>query len=70
MAARITRRDFLNGMAVGAGGACPARNVLFAGGYSGHGVPVALLARRLLRDLYAGEPLDLAYCNRFSELYR
>jgi glycine/D-amino acid oxidase-like deaminating enzyme len=33
-----------------------ARNIYFAGGYSGHGVPVAFLAGRLLRDLYAGEP--------------
>jgi glycine/D-amino acid oxidase-like deaminating enzyme len=39
----------------------PAINILFAGGYSGHGVPVAILARRLLRDLYAGEPLDPVY---------
>jgi glycine/D-amino acid oxidase-like deaminating enzyme len=39
----------------------PAGNVLFAGGYSGHGVPVAVLAGRLLRDLYAGEPLDPVY---------
>jgi len=34
----------------------PARNIFFAGGYSGHGVTVAFLAGRLLRDLYAGEP--------------
>jgi glycine/D-amino acid oxidase-like deaminating enzyme len=33
----------------------PDRNVFFAGGYSGHGVPVAFLAGRLLRDLYTGE---------------
>jgi glycine/D-amino acid oxidase-like deaminating enzyme len=39
----------------------PAGNVLFAGGYSGHGVPVAVLAGRLLRDLYAGETLDPVY---------
>jgi gamma-glutamylputrescine oxidase len=39
----------------------PARNVLFAGGYSGHGVAAAVLAGRLLRDLYAGEPLDPVY---------
>jgi glycine/D-amino acid oxidase-like deaminating enzyme len=39
----------------------PAGNVLFAGGYSGHGVPVAVLAGRLLRDLVAGEPLDPVY---------
>jgi glycine/D-amino acid oxidase-like deaminating enzyme len=39
----------------------PARNVLFAGGYTGHGVPVAVLAGRLLRDLVAGEPLDPVY---------
>lgn len=38
-----------------------ARNVLFAGGYSGHGVTVAVLAGRLLRDLYAGESLDPVY---------
>jgi glycine/D-amino acid oxidase-like deaminating enzyme len=38
-----------------------APNVLFAGGYSGHGVPVAVLAGRLLRDLVAGEPLDPVY---------
>jgi len=36
------------------------RNIFFAGGYSGHGVPVAFLAGRLLRDLYAGEPLPPA----------
>jgi gamma-glutamylputrescine oxidase len=39
----------------------PAGNVLFAGGYSGHGVPVAVLAGLLLRDLVAGEPLDPVY---------
>lgn len=39
----------------------PARNIFFAGGYSGHGVPVAFLAGRLIRDLYAGEALDSAY---------
>ena len=39
----------------------PADNILFAGGYSGHGVTVAVLAGRLLRDLVAGEPLDPAY---------
>jgi glycine/D-amino acid oxidase-like deaminating enzyme len=39
----------------------PPGNVLFAGGYSGHGVPVAVLAGRLLRDLVAGEPLDPVY---------
>jgi glycine/D-amino acid oxidase-like deaminating enzyme len=39
----------------------PAGNVLFAGGYSGHGVTVAVLAGRLLRDLVAGEPLDPVY---------
>jgi glycine/D-amino acid oxidase-like deaminating enzyme len=38
----------------------PWRNIFFAGGYSGHGVPVAFLAGRLLRDLYAGEPLPPA----------
>jgi glycine/D-amino acid oxidase-like deaminating enzyme len=38
----------------------PSRNIFFAGGYSGHGVPVAFLAGRLLRDLYAGEPLPPA----------
>jgi len=37
-----------------------ARNVYFAGGYSGHGVTVALLAGRLLRDLYAGQALPRA----------
>ena len=36
----------------------PTDNILFAGGYSGHGVTVAVLAGRLLRDLVAGEPLD------------
>ncbi len=36
----------------------PNRNLLFAGGYSGHGVTVGVLAGRLLRDLVAGEPLD------------
>jgi glycine/D-amino acid oxidase-like deaminating enzyme len=39
----------------------PDRNILFAGGYTGHGVPVAVLAGRLLRDMVAGEPLDPAY---------
>ena len=39
----------------------PERNVLFAGGYAGHGVSVAVLAGRLLRDLVAGEPLDPSY---------
>lgn len=39
----------------------PDRNLLFAGGYSGHGVSVAVLAGRLLRDLVAGEPLDPAF---------
>jgi hypothetical protein len=29
--------------------------------YSGHGVTVAVLAGRLLRDLVAGEPLDPVY---------
>jgi glycine/D-amino acid oxidase-like deaminating enzyme len=38
-----------------------ANNIFFAGGYAGHGVPVAVLAGRLLRDLVAGEPLDPAY---------
>jgi glycine/D-amino acid oxidase-like deaminating enzyme len=45
--------------AIGAVG--PADNILFAGGYSGHDVPVAILAGRLLRDLVAGEPLDPVY---------
>ncbi len=39
----------------------PDRNILFAGGYSGHGVPVAVLAGSLLRDMVAGEPIDPAY---------
>jgi glycine/D-amino acid oxidase-like deaminating enzyme len=39
----------------------PTDNILFAGGYSGHGVTVAVLAGRLLRDLVAGEPLDPVY---------
>ncbi len=39
----------------------PAQNIFFAGGYTGHGVPVAVLAGRLLRDLIAGEPLDPVY---------
>jgi glycine/D-amino acid oxidase-like deaminating enzyme len=39
----------------------PANNILFAGGYSGHGVTVAVLAGRLLRDLVAGESLDPVY---------
>jgi gamma-glutamylputrescine oxidase len=39
----------------------PAHNVFFAGGYAGHGVPVAVLAGRLLRDLVAGEPLHPVY---------
>jgi glycine/D-amino acid oxidase-like deaminating enzyme len=39
----------------------PAGNIFFAGGYSGHGVTVAVLAGRLLRDLVAGEPLDPVY---------
>lgn len=36
-------------------------NIFFAGGYAGHGVTVAALAGRLLRDLVAGEPIDPAY---------
>ena len=39
----------------------PANNIFFAGGYTGHGVSVAVLAGRLLRDLVAGEPLDPMY---------
>ena len=39
----------------------PANNIFFAGGYTGHGVSVAVLAGRLLRDLVAGEPLDPVY---------
>ena len=39
----------------------PDRNILFAGGYAGHGVSVAVLAERLLRDMIAGEPIDSAY---------
>jgi len=39
----------------------PDRNILLAGGYTGHGVSVAVLAGRLLRDMVAGEPLDPAY---------
>lgn len=39
----------------------PNRNLLFAGGYSGHGVTVGVLAGRLLRDLIAGEPIDPAF---------
>ena len=39
----------------------PEQNILFAGGYTGHGVTVAVLAGRLLRDLVAGEPLDPVY---------
>lgn len=39
----------------------PDRNILFAGGYAGHGVSVAVLAGRLLRDMIAGEPIDSAY---------
>ncbi len=39
----------------------PNRNLLFAGGYSGHGVTVGVLAGRLLRDLIAGEPLEPAF---------
>jgi gamma-glutamylputrescine oxidase len=39
----------------------PDRNLLFAGGYSGHGVSVGVLAGRLLGDLVAGEPLDPAF---------
>ncbi len=34
---------------------------VLAGGYSGHGVTVAVLAGRLLRALVAGEPLDPVY---------
>jgi glycine/D-amino acid oxidase-like deaminating enzyme len=43
------------------GAVAPSNNILFAGGYSGHGVTVAVLAGRLLRDLVAGEPLDPVY---------
>jgi glycine/D-amino acid oxidase-like deaminating enzyme len=39
----------------------PEKNIFFAGGYTGHGVTVAMLAGRLLRDLVAGEPIDPAY---------
>ncbi|MDE0832894.1 MAG: FAD-binding oxidoreductase [Acidimicrobiales bacterium] len=39
----------------------PDRNLLFAGGYSGHGVTVGVLAGQLLSDLVAGEPLDPAF---------
>lgn len=39
----------------------PDQNILFAGGYTGHGVTVAVLAGRLLRDIVAGEPIDSAY---------
>jgi gamma-glutamylputrescine oxidase len=39
----------------------PDKNIFFAGGYTGHGVTVAVLAGRLLRDLIAGEPLDPVY---------
>ncbi|MGB0620050.1 MAG: NAD(P)/FAD-dependent oxidoreductase [Myxococcota bacterium] len=39
----------------------PDDNIFFAGGYSGHGVTVAVLAGRLLRDLVSGEPLDPVY---------
>jgi glycine/D-amino acid oxidase-like deaminating enzyme len=39
----------------------PEKNIFFAGGYTGHGVTVAVLAGRLLRDLIAGEPLDPVY---------
>ena len=39
----------------------PDRNILFAGGYAGHGVSGAVLAGRLLRDMIAGEPIDSAY---------
>jgi glycine/D-amino acid oxidase-like deaminating enzyme len=38
-----------------------ANNIFFAGGYAGHGVTVAVLAGRLLRNLVAGEPLDPVY---------
>ena len=44
-----------------AGGDGPDRNLLFAGGYSGHGVTVGVLAGQLLSDLVAGEPLDPAF---------
>jgi glycine/D-amino acid oxidase-like deaminating enzyme len=37
-----------------------AKNLYFAVGYSGHGVGVTFLAGRLIRDLYAGTPIDPA----------
>jgi glycine/D-amino acid oxidase-like deaminating enzyme len=39
----------------------PANNIFFAGAYTDHGVSVAVLAGRLLRDLVTGEPLDPMY---------
>jgi gamma-glutamylputrescine oxidase len=36
----------------------PHQNIFFAGGYTGHGVPVAFLFGKILSRLYAGEPID------------
>jgi glycine/D-amino acid oxidase-like deaminating enzyme len=44
---------------VGVAGA--SKNIYYGLGYSGHGVPVAFLAGKLIRDLYAGDPIDPAY---------
>jgi len=55
MAARTTRRDSPNGMAVGAGGACAARNVHFAGSYA-----VVEVTREI-------DAIDLGCCKRFFE---
>jgi glycine/D-amino acid oxidase-like deaminating enzyme len=38
-----------------------SKNIYYGLGYSGHGVPVAFLAGKLICDLYAGNPIDPAY---------
>jgi len=39
----------------------PSKNIYYGIGYSGHGVPVAFLAGKLISDLYAGNSIDPAY---------
>jgi len=41
-----------------------AKNIYYGLGYSGHGVPVAFLAGKLICDLYSGRPIDPA-CDFF-----
>ena len=39
----------------------PSKNIYYGIGYSGHGVPVAFLAGKLISDLYTGNSIDPAY---------